>query len=177
MSILPSTTGQTKYFVGTSTGLYATASLLGEQTIWLKEGQTSIGDVPVDMVLSRSVDNLVVVGTHGNGVFSVNYNVDIESPASTDQVAVRAYPSPFTTSNPITIEYTLPRQSRVTVKIFDVAGRLITTLVDETKQPGNNVVQWNGQSSNGRQVHRGIYLYTVSTGTDLESGKVLFLDD
>ncbi|QMU27035.1 WD40/YVTN/BNR-like repeat-containing protein [Adhaeribacter radiodurans] len=178
VSILPSTTGgQTKYFVGTSTGLYATANLQGEQTIWLKEGQTTIGDVPVDMVLSRSVDNLVAVGTHGNGVYTVNYNVDIESPAATDQIAVKAYPSPFTVNKPITIEYTIPRQSRVIIKIYDVAGRLITTLLDESKQPGNNTVQWNGRSSTGAQVHRGMYLYTVATANDMESGKVLFLGD
>ncbi|MDQ3290574.1 MAG: T9SS type A sorting domain-containing protein, partial [Bacteroidota bacterium] len=178
VSILPSAIGgQTKYFVGTSTGLYATANLQGEQTVWLKEGQTTIGDVPVDMVLSRAVDNLVAVGTHGNGVYTVNYNVDIEAPTAANQITVKAYPSPFSETKPITIEYTIPRESRVIIKIYDIAGRLITTLLDENKQPGTNVVQWNGRSSIGGQVHRGIYLYTVATANDMESGKVLFLGE
>ena len=175
VTILPSSNGQTKYFVGTSTGLYATANLQGNQTIWLKEGQTSIGDVPVDMVLSRAVDNLVAIGTHGNGVYTVNYNVDIETPASTDQVVVTNYPSPFSADTPTNIEFTIPTETRVTIKIYDVAGRLITTLLDETKRPGNNVVQWNGRSAAGTQVQSGIYIYTVATATDLKSGKVLFL--
>ncbi|RDC66346.1 FlgD immunoglobulin-like domain containing protein [Adhaeribacter pallidiroseus] len=179
VTILPSTNadGQTKYFVGTSTGLYATANLQGAQTVWLKEGQTTIGDVPVDMVLSRAVDNLVAVGTHGNGVYTVNYNIDIENPASADQVVVRAYPSPFSSTNPVNIEYTIPQASRVTIKIYDVAGRLVATLFDESKQPGNNVVQWNGQSPGGGRVHSGIYLYTVATASDLQSGRILYLGE
>lgn len=177
VTILPSQNGgKTKYFVGTSTGLYAASTLQGNQTTWLKEGQTSIGNVPVDMVLSRAVDNLVVVGTHGNGVFSVNYNVDIENEAiKTGQMAVKVYNSPFTSAQPTTIEYTIPDDSRVTIRIYDVAGRLITTLLDGPRLTGTDAVQWNGRSAAGTQVQSGVYIYTVATDTDLKSGKLLFL--
>lgn len=180
VSILPSSNGQTKYFVGTSTGLYATANLQGDQTIWLKEGQTSIGDVPVDMVLSRAVDNLVAVGTHGNGVYTVNYDVDIENPATAaNEVVVKNanYPDPFSTDNPAVIEYTIPNDSRVTVNIYDVAGRLITTLLDDSRKAGSSVVvRWNGRSAFGNQVKSGVYIFSITTASDIKSGKLLYLN-
>lgn len=179
VSILPASNGgKTKYFVGTSTGLYATSTIRGAQTTWLKEGQTSIGDVPVDMVLSRAVDNLVVVGTHGNGVYAVNYNADIEDEVLTgQQLTVKILRSPFTSAQPTTIQYTVAQESRVTVAIYDVAGRLVTTLFNGRQPAGTNAVQWNGRNAAGGRVTSGIYLYTVSTGANLEAGKLLFLDN
>ncbi len=178
VSILPGKNGsRTKYFVGTSTGLYATSTLQSNQTRWLKEGQTSIGNVPVDMVLSRSVDNLVVAGTHGNGVYSVNYNVEIENetPVGT-QLAVKIYQSSFAPGQAATIEYSLPQDDRATVKIYNVAGQLIKTLRDEDQAAGIYSVLWDGRNGAGSQVASGIYLYTVATNNDLKSGKLLFVN-
>ncbi len=51
------------------------------------------------------------------------------------------YPNPF---NPATsIGYDLPRMSSVLVRIFDVLGNLVTTLVDDDQLPGHHVVEWN----------------------------------
>ncbi len=68
-TILP-LTGGTHYFIGTSTGVYATTILNGASTTWVQEGQSEIGNVVVDMVVSRTTDGLVAAGTHGRGVFS-----------------------------------------------------------------------------------------------------------
>ncbi len=62
----------TVYFVGTSTGLYSATTLDGTSTIWEHESPDGIGNVVVDMIDSRETDGLVVIGTHGNGVFSAN---------------------------------------------------------------------------------------------------------
>lgn len=58
------------YFVGASTGLYMTTTLNGTSTSWTQEGATSIGNVPVSMVKSRTADGFVAIGTHGKGMFS-----------------------------------------------------------------------------------------------------------
>jgi hypothetical protein len=58
------------FFVGTSTGLYSTSTLNGTSTVWEQEGDGNIGNVVVAMVAVREVDGTVVVGTHGNGVYS-----------------------------------------------------------------------------------------------------------
>lgn len=62
--------GGTVYLAGTSTGLYSTTHLDGDNTIWVKEGGEVIGNVVVDMVDVRQTDGFVAVATHGNGVYS-----------------------------------------------------------------------------------------------------------
>ncbi len=58
-----------EYYVGTSTGLYSTRTLDGSSTIWVQEGSSSIGNVVVNHIATRD-DGQVVVGTHGNGLYS-----------------------------------------------------------------------------------------------------------
>ncbi|MCH7974798.1 MAG: T9SS type A sorting domain-containing protein, partial [Bacteroidetes bacterium] len=58
--------------IATSTGLYSTSVLNGTSTVWAQEGSTAIGNVVSVMVKSRDSDGLVVVGTHGAGIYSAN---------------------------------------------------------------------------------------------------------
>ncbi len=64
-----------KYFVGTSTGLYATTSLSGGSITWVQENSDGIGEVVVEHLVSRMSDGLVLAGTHGNGIYSANFEV------------------------------------------------------------------------------------------------------
>jgi hypothetical protein len=65
------------------------------------------------------------------------------------------YPNPF---NPATtIEYTLPAESDVIVKLYSVLGQEVTTLVSETQKRGSHRVRWDGTSSNGTTVATGVY--------------------
>lgn len=63
-------TGSKIYYVGASTGLYSTTTLNGTSTSWTQASTSVIGNVPVSMIKTRSVDGLVAVGTHGKGAFS-----------------------------------------------------------------------------------------------------------
>jgi len=63
-------TGINIYLVGTTTGMYRTETLSGTATVWAQEGASSIGNVVVSMITSRSVDNLVAISTHANGLYS-----------------------------------------------------------------------------------------------------------
>lgn len=73
--------GKNIYYVGTSTGLYSTAYLNGENTIWEQEGAETIGNVVVDMIDTRNSDGMVVAATHGNGVFSATVTDSPLAPA------------------------------------------------------------------------------------------------
>ncbi|MDD8016918.1 MAG: glycoside hydrolase family 3 N-terminal domain-containing protein [Bacteroidota bacterium] len=76
------------------------------------------------------------------------------------------YPNPF---NPTTtIEYQIPKQSFVTLKIFDLLGREVATLVNEKKLTGNYFVQFNG-----RQLPSGVYFYRIQAGNFVETKKML----
>ncbi|MDX1701594.1 MAG: PKD domain-containing protein, partial [Melioribacteraceae bacterium] len=61
--------GVTRYLLGTSIGVYSTATLNGSETIWEHEGAEIIGNVIVNFIDSRSSDGRIVAGTHGRGAY------------------------------------------------------------------------------------------------------------
>lgn len=78
------------------------------------------------------------------------------------------YPNPF---NPSTrISYQLPTQSHVTLKVFDLLGREVTTLVNRIEEPGYKSVNFvaNGLPS-------GLYYYRLQAGNYVETERLLFL--
>jgi hypothetical protein len=71
------------------------------------------------------------------------------------------YPNPF---NPATtIRYTLGSASRVTLRVYDVLGRLVRTLVQDALPAGTFEVQWDGRAAGGSQVASGVYFYRLET--------------
>jgi hypothetical protein len=72
------------------------------------------------------------------------------------------YPNPF---NPTTrIEYGLPRDEQVRLKIFNVVGQLVYTCVDQSQKAGYYKVDWNGRDQNGKPAPAGIYLMRLQAG-------------
>lgn len=84
-----------------------------------------------------------------------------------------AHPNPF---NPMTeISYDLPRTAQVEVAVFDVAGRLITRLVDGVQEAGRKTVRWRGQDDAGRPVATGVYFCRVRSGGETGLTKMLLI--
>ncbi|HPG39310.1 MAG TPA: T9SS type A sorting domain-containing protein [bacterium] len=72
------------------------------------------------------------------------------------------YPNPF---NPATtINFSLPGNETVSLAVFDLTGRKIKTLVNETFNAGNHTVTWDGCNDAGQRVPSGVYLYKIQTG-------------
>ena len=72
------------------------------------------------------------------------------------------HPNPF---NPATImAYQLPQDTHVLLKIYNLLGQHIRTLVDEPKEAGYHQIKWDGNDASGRDVTSGIYLYTIQAG-------------
>jgi len=71
------------------------------------------------------------------------------------------YPNPFNPST--TIAFELPKQSRVKVIIYDILGRMVKQLADETKQAGYVEYVWDGRNDHGSTVSSGLYFCRVST--------------
>ena len=70
------------------------------------------------------------------------------------------YPNPFNPNT--TIQYTVPINRKVSVKIYNVNGQLVNTLVNnEMVSAGTHKVIWNGKNKNGLQVSTGMYLYSL----------------
>jgi hypothetical protein len=79
------------------------------------------------------------------------------------------YPNPFNPST--TIQYGLPRQSKVTVKVYSILGQEVAMLVDGIETIGTHSAVWNGHNSNGVQAASGVYLLRIvaQSTTDHES--------
>jgi hypothetical protein len=174
--ILPTDNGNA-YFAGTTTGLYSTSNLSGNSTVWEQEGPSTIGNVVVDMLASRTTDNLVVVGTHGNGVYSSNIGEPLDIRKKEEIISnfylSQNYPNPFNPST--TISYSLPKQSEVELEIFDIRGRSVLTLVRQNQQPGSYSVNWNGQNRTGQKVNSGIYIYRLKAGSQISTRQMIFV--
>lgn len=70
-------------------------------------------------------------------------------------------PNPF--FNQTMIRYTIPKESRVTLKIFDATGRPVQTLMNRKQKPGDYSLTWNGQDDQNRTLASGIYFYQLIT--------------
>lgn len=78
------------------------------------------------------------------------------------------YPNPF---NPATtIDYSVPKSSLVTIKIYDVLGREVKTLVNGEKIPGNYSVIFNDSN-----LPSGIYFYRMQAGSFVSTKKMILL--
>ena len=72
------------------------------------------------------------------------------------------YPNPF---NPVTvINYALPKSALVSIKIYNMLGQEVKTLVNSEKSAGTYSVQWGGDNNYGQQVSSGTYIYRVIAG-------------
>jgi arylsulfate sulfotransferase len=78
------------------------------------------------------------------------------------------YPNPF---NPTTtIRYGLPENAFVTIKVYDILGREVKTLVSEQQEAGNYIVEFNAQGFSS-----GVYFYKINTNGYHESKKLVFV--
>ncbi len=99
---------------------------------------------------------IVSVDENQNNFVLSNYNLE------------QNYPNPF---NPATtIKYQIPELSFVTIKIYDVLGKEITSLVNEEKTVGSYELTWYAE-----QLPSGIYFYQLRAGNFVETKKMVFL--
>tara|TARA_B000000460_G_scaffold228097_1_gene184138 strand:- start:16 stop:921 length:906 start_codon:yes stop_codon:yes gene_type:complete len=83
------------------------------------------------------------------------------------------YPNPF---NPTTtISYDLPEQSQITLGIYDILGKQIKTLINQSQDAGSKIAIWDGTDNLGRQVSAGVYLYQIQAGVFTQTRKMLLL--
>jgi hypothetical protein len=79
------------------------------------------------------------------------------------------YPNPF---NPVTkIKYELPRNINVTIKVYDLLGREVTTLINnEFRNAGNYEIEWNGSN-----YASGVYFYRIQAGDFTDVKKMVLI--
>jgi hypothetical protein len=83
------------------------------------------------------------------------------------------YPNPF---NPSTvISYELPGKSMITLKVFNVSGQVVKTLVDGVMEKGRHRIEWDGTNDSGKKAASGIYFFRLDAGDFSQTRKMTLL--
>lgn len=80
------------------------------------------------------------------------------------------WPNPVVTRT--AISYQLPAQSAISLKVYDLSGRMVRSLVEETKEAGIHTALWDRRDDQGRDVASGVYFYKLTTN-DLAAARKL----
>jgi len=134
------------------------------------------GDVLTWLSSVSSADaGLLSIPSSGTGFAildaSLSVNEEIEIPVKFSLHP--AFPNPF---NPITnIRYDLPEASYIDLRVFDLAGREVRTLVRGFDHAGEKSVVWDAKDNNGRSVSAGVYIYRLETAGQVQSQKLILL--
>lgn len=125
-TILPLSDGTRVYFVATSIGVFATDNLSGTATIWEQQSPTQIGNLVCSTILSRPTDGLVLVGTHGNGIYSTRYPIGLsaKNKAENSVKKIVVYPNPANNFIKITIPENIVN-SVGNINILNTNGKLV----------------------------------------------------
>lgn len=117
-------------------------------------------------VITNDADNPSIDLAFSFNVVTNTEDVEDEIPNEFD--LKQNYPNPF---NPVTnISYSLPRTSHVSLKVFNVLGQQVYSLVDERKQAGKHTVRFDA-----RNLSSGMYIYRIKAGSFTQTRKMMFI--
>lgn len=123
-------------------------------------------------ITSNDPDNEEIIITV-NGVGEGVSNVDDNNQISQVTELQGNYPNPF---NPETdIRFSVKEAGRVSLKIFNIKGQLVKTLVNERVKQGNHQIIWDGRDNYGTEVASGIYMYRLITKTYNQTKKMMLM--
>ena len=116
------------------------------------------------------IDTLVLP-VSGVGIASVGIELTVQLPHILELYP--NYPNPF---NPVTtLRYDIPENSHVTITIYDMLGRQVKTLINQTQDAGYRSVIWDATNDYGKPVSAGIYLYQIQAGEYISTKKMVLL--
>jgi hypothetical protein len=83
------------------------------------------------------------------------------------------YPNPFNPST--TIKYEVANAGKIVIKVYNMLGQEVRTLVNGNKDRGRHEIVWDGRNQFGSQVSSGVYLYRLEAGKVVKTKKMLFI--
>jgi len=153
-----STTGELKWEYNLDDVTYEQLFL---PQIFVNDSSLFIGGSLYDLLTKNNIfimklDQKLSTGINGTNLISSSYKLD------------QNYPNPFNPST--TVRYQIPEISFVTIKVFDVLGKEIVTLVNEEKPAGNYEIEFYGTN-----LPSGIYFYQLKAGSFIQTKKMLMI--
>jgi hypothetical protein len=117
--------------------------------------------------------SLVYVGCWWDGVMVFRHDATSGVMMPSPSAPLGNHPNPFNPRTLITFE--VPASTHVTVSVYDVAGRLVRSLVDEMKTAGVHEVPWDGLDNRGSRVATGVFFYRMTAEGETTTRKMLLL--
>jgi len=124
-----------------------------------------LGNTNMDINASSGIWNFFKRNPHPNPPVGI---ADIVDNSSRTFQLFQNYPNPFNPST--TIEFSLPRSGYVRLKVLNVLGEVVATLVNEELNVGTYTTQWNAS-----RMASGVYFYRLQTGDFVDTKKLLLL--
>jgi hypothetical protein len=167
-------------FVIRNSGVYGFMHVYGDDPLTpnIDEGAKA-GDVISFKYKGTLIGKTSTTSSNWTGDRSI-VEFDINAVTSVDEeqqplsfVLHQNYPNPF---NPTTqIRYEMPKDAFITLKIFDLLGREVRTLVSTEQKAGFHLVIWDGKNNQGNDVSGGAYIYRFVAGEYTKTMKLLLL--
>ncbi len=99
---------------------------------------------------------------------------DVKKPGKLEFKLEQNYPNPFNPST--TIKYSVPKTGMVTIKVYDMLGREVATLINKNETAGNYSVQFDSQqTTEHKPLPSGVYVYRMQAGSYVETKKLILL--
>ena len=137
--------------------------------------QAMFGEIEWDV----SVRDSMVEVTSENGALTLGVNASAAVLSINGELLPEVfslhqnYPNPF---NPVTkLRYDLPENGHVNITIYDMLGREVKTLINQTQDAGYRSVIWDATNDYGKPVSAGIYLYQIQAGEYMRTKKMVLL--
>lgn len=142
-------------------GYRVNLSGIGERAVKFRLATSTNTEFGYGLANRIADENILAKGSYQ----SINYQGNL---AVTDYALEQNYPNPFNPST--TIKFQIPADGFVTLKVYDILGNEVTTLINEEKPAGRYEVNFNASS-----LASGVYIYKIQAGSFISSKKMLLL--
>jgi len=144
----------------------STAISTNEYAVFMTDLNLSLWNI--DYVVEASDEEFTVLSEAGEFILA-NTSLSIASEIIPEVFALHQnYPNPF---NPTTtIEFSLPQSEMVSMKVYDLTGRLIETLLNDFQNMGNHTINWDGTNQSS-----GMYFVTLITSSGSKTQKIVLI--
>jgi hypothetical protein len=89
------------------------------------------------------------------------------------QLALRVAPTPSRTT--ASLAFDLPKAGRVSIGVYDIAGRLVRSIVNENRPAGHHVTRWDGLSASGERISSGVFLAKLVANDQVLTRRIILI--
>ncbi|UCE18816.1 MAG: S8 family serine peptidase [Gemmatimonadota bacterium] len=133
-----------------------------------------ITNIPQDPNFGLEFGDILLANTNA-GIIPLKTRAEAEQNTALPETYTLSqnYPNPF---NPETeISFQIPSATYTSLKVFNILGQEVKTLVDAHKEAGHYTITWSGRDESGKEVTSGVYFYTLKAGEFTDTKRMLLL--